>query len=140
VPHNFLALATIVDSLLNEVCSRMLIVALPGRTKVTKNPTAVGDCGKPTDHIDSPWWAEELSLQDPVRPHGRLHLEHFPSYVPELNSDEGVWSLARRALANGCPNDVEELVEDVIRSINRIRISSRKLRGCILQSGLPFLR
>jgi hypothetical protein len=32
---------------------------------------------------------------------------------------------------------VEELVEDVIHSINNIRISTQKLRGCILQSGLP---
>ena len=38
--------------------------------------------------------------------------------------------LAKRALANSCPNDVEELVEDVIGSINAIRISTRKLRGC----------
>jgi hypothetical protein len=37
--------------------------------------------------------------------------------------------------------NVEELVEDVIRSINAIRISTRKLRVCMLQSGLPsFLR
>jgi hypothetical protein len=51
---------------------------------------------------------------------------------------KGVWSLAKRALANSCPNDVEELVEDVIRSINSIRASTQKLRGCILQSGLPY--
>jgi transposase len=68
-----------------------------------------------------------------------LHIEHFPSYASELNPDEGVWSLAKRALANSCPNNVEELVEDVIRSINAIRISTQKLRGCILQSGLPSL-
>ena len=80
-------------------------------------------------------------LQQLLRQHSRLHIEHFPSYAPELNPDEGVWSLAKRALANSCPNDVEELVEDVIGSINAIRISTRKLRGCILQSGLPsFLR
>jgi hypothetical protein len=41
----------------------------------------------------------------------RLHLEHFPSYAPELN-----------------PNDVEELVEDVVRSINGIRISTQIAR------------
>jgi hypothetical protein len=39
---------------------------------------------------------------------------------------EGVWSLAKRIFANSFPNDVEELVEDVIRSINGIRIFSRK--------------
>jgi len=80
-------------------------------------------------------------LQQLLRQHSRLHIEHFPSYAPELNPDEGVWSLAKRALANSCPNDVEELVEDVIGSINTIRTSTQRLRGCILQSGLPsFLR
>jgi len=80
-------------------------------------------------------------LQQLLRQHSRLHIEHFPSYAPELNLDEGVWSLAKRILANSCPNDVEELVEHVIRSINGIRVSTQKLRGCILQSGLPsFLR
>ena len=73
--------------------------------------------------------------------HPRLYLEHFPSYAPELNPDEGVWSLAKRELANSCPHDVDELMEDVIRSINGIRTSSEKLRGCIVQSELPsFLR
>jgi transposase len=80
-------------------------------------------------------------LEQLLRQHSRLPIEHFPSYAPELNPDEGVWSLAKRALANSCPNDVEELVEDVIGSINAIRTSTQKLRGCILQSGLPsFLR
>jgi len=80
-------------------------------------------------------------LQQLLRQHSRLHIEHFPSYAPELNLDEGVWSLAKRILANSCPNDVEELVEHVIRSINGIRVSTQKLRGCILQSGLlSFLR
>lgn len=80
-------------------------------------------------------------LQRLLRQHSRLHLEHFPSYAPELNPDEGVWSLAKRALANSCPNDLEELVEDVIDSINNVRSSGQKLRGCIVQSDLPsFLR
>jgi VanW like protein len=42
---------------------------------------------------------------------------------------------------DSCPNDLEELVEDVIHSINRLRNSTYKLRGCIVQSELPsFLR
>jgi transposase len=77
----------------------------------------------------------------PLRRHPRLHIEHFPSYAPELNPDEGVWSLAKRALANSCPDDLEELVEDAIPSINGIRNSKQKLRGCVVQSELPsFLR
>jgi transposase len=73
--------------------------------------------------------------------HPRLHIEHFPAYAPELNPDEGVWSLAKRALANSCPSDLEELVQDVICSINGIRASRQKLHACIAQSELPsFLR
>jgi len=80
-------------------------------------------------------------LQDLLRRHPRLRIEHFPSYAPELNPDEGVWSQAKRDLANGRPDDIEELVQDLIRSIDRIRKSPAKLRGCILQSELPpFLR
>lgn len=78
---------------------------------------------------------------DPIeqlqRQHRRLHIEYFPSYAPELNPDEGVWSLAKRELANSCPRDVDELMEDILRSINRIRSSPEKLRACILQSHLP---
>jgi transposase len=71
------------------------------------------------------------------RQHPRLHIEHFPAYAPELNPDEGVWSLTKRELANGCPLDVDQLMDDVIRSINGLRTSPEKLRGCILQSDLP---
>ena len=72
-----------------------------------------------------------------LRRHPRLHIEHFPAYAPELNPDEGVWSLAKRELANGCPLDVDELMHDIIASINGLRTSPEKLRGCILQSDLP---
>jgi transposase len=72
-----------------------------------------------------------------LRRHPRLHIEHFPAYAPELNPDEGVWSLAKRELANGCPLNVDELMHDIIGSINGLRSSPEKLRGCILQSDLP---
>ena len=80
--------------------------------------------GKPIDNL--------------LQRHPRLQLEHFPSYAPELNPDEGVWSLAKRNLANSCPRDREELIQEVIDSIDSIKRSSRKLRGCIAQSGLRF--
>jgi putative transposase len=70
--------------------------------------------------------------------HRRLRIEHFPSYAPQLNPDEGVWSLAKRELANSCPNDVDELMEDILVSIEAIRNSPQKLSGCIAQSELSF--
>jgi transposase len=39
----------------------------------------------------------------------RLHLEYFPAYAPELNPDEGVWGILKAKLANGRPDDLEEL-------------------------------
>jgi len=78
-------------------------------------------------------------LHELQRQHPRLHIEHFPSYAPELNPDEGVWSLAKRKLANGRPDDLHELMYDLIRSIESIRRSPAKLRGCILLSELPPL-
>jgi transposase len=77
-------------------------------------------------------------IEQLLRQHRRLRIEHFPSYAPQLNPDEGVWSLAKRELANSCPNDVDELMEDILGSIEGIRNSPQKLRGCIAQSDLPF--
>jgi len=76
-------------------------------------------------------------LQELLARHPRLHIQHFPAYAPELNPDEGVWSLAKRDLANGCPLDRDQLLNHVIRSINSVRNSPAKLRGCILESELP---
>jgi transposase len=91
--------------------------------------------------LDNSSTHQGVPLQQLLRLHRRLHIEHFPAYAPELNPDEGVWSLAKRALANSCPDDLEELVEDVMDSINDIRTSRQQLRGCIVQSDLPsFLR
>jgi transposase len=76
-----------------------------------------------------------------LRRQPRLQVAYFPAYAPELNPDEGVWSQAKRTLANGCPRHTEELMRDVIRSIDSIRRSPTKLRACIRQSALPpFLR
>ena len=46
-------------------------------------------------------------LEQLLRQHPRLQIERFSSYAPELNPDEGVWSLAKRVLANSCPNELE---------------------------------
>jgi hypothetical protein len=47
-------------------------------------------------------------------------------------------SLAKRQRANGRPDDVDELMADVISTIQGIRRSRTKLRGCVLQLELPL--
>jgi transposase len=71
----------------------------------------------------------------------RLHLERFPPYAPELNPDEGVWTLAKGRLANGRPDNRSTLGAHLLVTLLGIRHSPRLLRGCITQSDLPpFLR
>lgn len=77
-------------------------------------------------------------MQKLLARHPRLTIEHFPSYTPELNPDEGVWALAKKELANGCPKNVDGLMESIICVIDGIRKSPAKLRGCILQSDLSL--
>jgi transposase len=67
----------------------------------------------------------------------RLRIEYFPAYAPQLNPDEAVWSLAKRKLANSKPDNVDQLVDQVIDTLEDIRCSPVKLRGCFEQSELP---
>ncbi len=67
----------------------------------------------------------------------RLHLEAFPAYAPELNPDEGVWTLAKGALANGRPDSREALRAELLDALLRTRNSQQLLRGCFTQSDLP---
>ena len=98
-------------------------------------------CGPVIVLLDNSATHKGEAIEQLRRRHCRLRIEHFPAYAPELNPDEAVWSQAKRELANSCPRDVEELVDDLLRSIDGIRSSREKLRGCILQSDLPsFLR
>ena len=88
------------------------------------------------------WDKGRIHKGDPIRDFcrrfPRLHLEHFPSYAPELNSDEAVWGFAKDRLANGRPDDLDELRTHLTRSLSRIARSPTLLRACIMQSELPF--
>jgi len=68
----------------------------------------------------------------------RLRVESFPSYAPELNPDEGVWSLAKRTLANGRPDNVPELKAHLALTLRAIAKSPKRLRWCSKQSALPL--
>ena len=70
--------------------------------------------------------------------HRRVHLEYFPAYAPELNPDEGVWTLAKRALANGRPDTLDDLLAEVVLSLEEVRAAPRLLRSCIIHSDLPL--
>ena len=58
--------------------------------------------------------------------------------APELNPDEGVWKLAKQTLANGRPDTQDELRRHLRASLNQIRRSPQRLRGCVRQSELSL--
>ena len=67
----------------------------------------------------------------------RLHLENFPPYAPELDPDEGVWAALKNTLANGRPDDLDELWEHLSDAIEELASSQPRLRGCVYESELP---
>jgi len=77
------------------------------------------------------------AMRDFLSRHPRLQLEAFPPYAPELNPDEGVWNHCKHYLANGRPDDLEELAGDVSRQFRKLRGSQERLRALIRQSELP---
>lgn len=77
-------------------------------------------------------------IRDLCRRHPRLHVEYFPGYAPELNPEEGVWSLLKCELANGRPDDLQELADRMQSGFRNIAWSQSALRGCICQSDLPI--
>ncbi len=88
------------------------------------------------------WDNGRIHKGDPIRllcrRFPRLRLEAFPSYAPELNPDEAVWSLAKRSLANGRPDDIGELKVHLAFTLRSIARSQRRLRWCLTQSALPI--
>ena len=71
--------------------------------------------------------------------HPRLHIESFPAYAPELNPDEGVLGHYKRALANGRPDNVGELLDILSRLTKKVRSRPALLRSFITASDLPPL-
>jgi transposase len=73
--------------------------------------------------------------------HPRLHVETFPAYAPELNPDERVWGHCKAALANGRPDNLDELMATLERLSNKARQRPPLLRSFVTGSDLPpFLR
>jgi len=78
------------------------------------------------------------ALDDLCRRFPRLHLRYFPAYAPDLNPDEGVWGLLKGKLANGRPDDIQDLAEQLQSEFRRLAQSQQKLKGCVRQSALPL--
>lgn len=68
----------------------------------------------------------------------RLHLEQFPGYAPELNPDEFVWTHFKATLANGRPDNLDELLRTLCRITKKVRKRPALMRSFVTASELPF--
>ncbi|MCP9620804.1 transposase [Nocardia otitidiscaviarum] len=65
-----------------------------------------------------------------------LTVFQLPSYAPELNPVEGIWSLLRRGLANTLFTDPAHLMTAVRSRLRRIQYRSGLIDGCLTETGL----
>ena len=66
-----------------------------------------------------------------------LTVHPLPSYAPELNPQEYVWSAIKgKDTANSCPNDLQELKALMEAADIRIANDQEILKGCLRASGL----
>lgn len=60
----------------------------------------------------------------------------MPSYAPEPNPQEGIWSLMRRAMANFVATDLTGLVRIMKRKLKKTQYRPELINGCLAETGL----
>lgn len=71
--------------------------------------------------------------------HDWLTIVQLPSYAPDLNPVEGVWSLLRRGpLANVAFVDDEHLERVLRRGLRRIQCHPALIDGCLAGTGFSL--
>lgn len=67
-----------------------------------------------------------------------LRVERLPSYAPDLNPVEGVWSAMRGGLSNLVPGDIDQLAALVRARLKPMRYRPGLLKGCLAETGLSL--
>jgi hypothetical protein len=67
-----------------------------------------------------------------------LTVFHLPSYAPDLNPTEGVWSVVKRSLANFAAANLDHLIRVTKRKLKKIQYRPHLLEGCLAETGLTL--
>ncbi|MFB7501563.1 transposase [Streptomyces sp. NPDC056161] len=70
--------------------------------------------------------------------HDWLTTVRLPSYAPDLNPVEAVWSLVRRAMANTALDTPHDLDRKLRRELGRIQLRPHLTDGCLTATGLTI--
>jgi transposase len=71
------------------------------------------------------------SVREFIAAHSRLTVSNFPSYAPELNPVEFVWTQLSEFLAGRAPMQITELAKLVHSGLQRTRASAKRMWACL---------
>lgn len=80
------------------------------------------------------------SVREFVDLHNRLQTEGFPTYAPELNPAEFIWTAAAQYLAGLAAIDLDELAFLLYRVLQRTRANQSRMWACIAGTPLRWRR
>lgn len=70
---------------------------------------------------------------------GWITAYHLPSYAPDLNPVESIWSILRRTTqANTAFTDPEHLIRRLRHGLRQIQYRGHLIDGCLTATGLTF--
>ncbi|CAL2070369.1 hypothetical protein GCM10009566_62520 [Streptomyces murinus] len=67
-----------------------------------------------------------------------LTVFHLPTYAPDLNPQEGIWSLVKREIGNLAAGDLTQITRAVKRRLKRIQYRPELVDGCLATTGLTL--
>jgi len=76
--------------------------------------------------------------QEFIGQHPRLQAYRFPTYAPELNPVEFVWTQISEYQAGFAPHNMSELCRRIRSAVARTRASKKRLAACLQASSLSW--
>ncbi|MFF4567846.1 transposase [Streptomyces sp. NPDC001435] len=67
-----------------------------------------------------------------------LRVVQLPTYAPDLNPTEGVWSLVKRDLGNLAAADLSQITRAVKHRLKQIQYRPEVVDGCLAGTGLSL--
>lgn len=67
-----------------------------------------------------------------------LTVVHLPTYAPELNPAEGIWSMLTARLVNSTAHGLDHLAQTAKHHLKTIQYRAPLIDGCLTQTGLTL--
>ncbi|MFJ4415125.1 transposase [Streptomyces sp. NPDC088925] len=67
-----------------------------------------------------------------------LTVFQLPSYSPDLNPQEGIWSLVKRDIGNLTAADLSQITRAVKRRLKQVQYRPDLVDGCLAGTGLAL--